>query len=220
MRVYSNTAISLDGRIGTPAFDHVVLGTKTDRDYMSVLRARADAVLVGGRTFRNWPLPLVPDPKAIARLKEQGFPDTDIPVLEGRQWWNVVLSRGLELPKTGRFYEDKRVKPLFLSQVSGEMPGELESTAKITVPWILSKLQKRGIETLLIEGGGDLLAQFVEADALHELYITLCPKLVGGKGAPTLLDGPGFLPKYLPQLELLSCHTLQSELYLHYRVCR
>lgn len=218
MYIFSNTAISLDGRIGTAAFDHVVLGTHTDRDFMSVLRARADAVLVGGKTFRNWPLPLVPDPQAIERLKSAGFPDVEVPDLSEKTWWNVVVTRTLDVPKSGRFYQDPRVKPLFLSQVPGEIPGELEVTPRITVPWILEQLQKRGIKRLLLEAGGDLLAQFAEAQALHGIYVTLCPKLVGGRGAPSLMDGPGFLPTALPELRMETLHRLGDELYLYYEV--
>ena len=100
MRVISNTAISLDGRIVTARYDHHALGTPLDRAYMSVLRARSDAVLVGGRTFRNWPLPLVPDASAIAQLREAGFPDADCPPLAGRTWVNAIVTRTLDLSKS------------------------------------------------------------------------------------------------------------------------
>ena len=220
MRVFTNTAISVDGRIGTAAFDHVVIGTRTDRDYMSVLRARADAVLVGGRTFRNWPLPLVPDPAALERLAAAGFPDLHTPPIEGRTWINAVVSRSLDLPREGRFYQDRRVRPLFLCSGPGEMPGELERTDEVTVPWLLAQLARRGVQNLLIEAGGDLLFQFMAAGAIDELFVTICPRLLGGRGAPSLLDGAGFGPDQMPRLELIHLHRFGDELYARYRVLR
>jgi len=59
VRVFSNTAMSADGKIGTRLHDHIAAGSAEDRRMMSELRAQADAVLVGGKTFRNWPLPML-----------------------------------------------------------------------------------------------------------------------------------------------------------------
>lgn len=220
MRVFSNTAISLDGRIGTARFDHVAIGTRTDRDYMSVLRARADAVLVGGRTFRNWPLPLVPDLAALARLRDAGFPDADTPPIEGRTWINAVVTRTLDVPHTGRFYDDPRVRPLFLSSTPGAVRGEIEVSPEVTVPWVLDQLARRGVRELLIEAGGDMLFQFLAAGAIDELYVTICPRLIGGRGAPSLVDGEGFAASALRELELVHMHRVGDELYARYRVRR
>ena len=63
MRIFSNTAISLDGRINTREGVFTTLGSDFDLRRMSELRYQADAVLVGGATFRNWPHPALPEPK-------------------------------------------------------------------------------------------------------------------------------------------------------------
>ena len=82
MKVVSNTAISLDGRINTRERRFAFFGSERDHARMSRLRAEADAVLVGGATFRNWPHPALPDA-------------ADRPRLRGRPW-NVVVSRSLD----------------------------------------------------------------------------------------------------------------------------
>lgn len=220
MTVFSNNAMALDGRIGAQDYQHLAIGTGTDLAWMSVLRARADAVLVGGQTFRQWPLPLVPDGAAIDRLRASGFPDADHPPLAGRRWWNVVMSRGLALPREGRFYQDARVRPLFLTSAAGgpDMPGETVRAPEVTVPWIVEQLQARGVERLLIEGGGDILYQFLAADAVDDIYVTICPRLVGSRGAPSLVDGAGFGREM--RLELRHLHRVGDELYARYGVCR
>ncbi len=219
MKVITNTACSVDGRIGTPAYDHVAIGSVLDRQHMSLLRARCDAVLVGGRTFRSWPLPLVPNADALAALVASGFPDVEHPPMIGRRWHNVVLTRTLDVPKTGRFYEDKRVIPLFFSEVPGKLPAEVV-VGPVTVPRVLAALAARGVETLLIEAGGDVISQFLAAEAVDEMYVTVCPVVLGGKGAPSLADGAGFAFDQAPRLSLLHAHAMGNEVFCRYRVDR
>ena len=86
MRVISNSAISLDGRINTREARFTSLGSARDHARMSLLRNQVDAVLVGGGTFRNWPHPSMPD-------------DADmVPGDSQRTLWNVVVTRSLDLP--------------------------------------------------------------------------------------------------------------------------
>ena len=218
VRVVTNTAITLDGKIASARFDHLTIGTPADRQYMSVLRARSDAVLVGGRTFRNWPLPLVPDAAAIAALDAAGFPDAAVPSLEGRRWWNVVLTSGADVPRTGRFYTDPRVMPLFFSP-NADLPGEVE-VGPVDVRSVVARLAARGVQTLLIEAGGSLIFDFLAADLVDELYVTICPKLLGGRDAPTLVDGVGFAGADARTLRIEACHRFGDELYCRYAVNR
>jgi 5-amino-6-(5-phosphoribosylamino)uracil reductase len=218
MRVVSNTAVALDGRIATARYDHFALGTPLDRAYMSVLRARSDAVLVGGRTFRNWPLPLVPDPAALETLRAAGFPDVEVPPIAPRRWKNVVVTRTLDLPRAARFWGDPRVEPLVYAPVAGELPGLVVGPTEPRA--IAADLARRGVTHLLLECGGDLLSQWLAAGLVDELYVTVCPLLLGGVGAPTLVDGPGFDYAGAPRLELLHAHAVGSELYCRYAVAR
>jgi 5-amino-6-(5-phosphoribosylamino)uracil reductase len=86
------------------------------------------------------------------------------------------------------------------------------------LPFVLENLRQRGIKTLLIEAGGDLLFQFVKAGLIDEMYITLCPKLIGERGAPTLLDGEGFKPERAKNAKLEGAKIVDNEIYLHYTI--
>ena len=214
MRVVSNTAISLDGRIATAAFDHVAIGSPTDRRYMSVLRARADAVLVGGRTFRNWPLPLVPDEGAIAALSSERFFDATCPSPSGRQWINAVVTRTLDVPREGRFWTDPRVRPMFFSPHTSAIPGLV--TGPTDPKSVAAVLANMGVQTLLLECGGDLLAQWLQAELVDEVYVTICPVILGGKGAPSLADGGGFTFGAAPRFSLAHATAVGNEVYCRY----
>ena len=68
----------------------------------------------------------------------------------------------------------------------------------------------------LCEGGGVLNAALFAARAVDELFVTLVPRILGGREAPTLVDGPPFGPDQLPDARLLACDRVGDELFLHY----
>lgn len=215
MRVISNTAVSLDGRINTRDGRFTTLGTARDHARMSHLRSQADAVLVGGATFRHWPHPSLPD-------------DADLTSTSSRRpLWNVVVTRDLDLPLLPDFLSEPRIRRLCLTSTRPVRPLPLEVEVlvhegperSVPVPWILDTLAQRGVETLLIEAGGDLLFQFLAADAVDELYITLCPLIIGGD-TPSLTDGEGFFFAEMPRLTRISSEVEGDEIFLHYRVRR
>jgi 5-amino-6-(5-phosphoribosylamino)uracil reductase len=211
MKVFSNTAISLDGRINTREGGFVLLGTARDHLRMSRLKAEADAVLVGGATFRNWPHPSLPD-EADRRA-------------DAAPMWNVIVSRSLDVPLSAAYLAESRIRPLVLTKAHApagfgaevarfEGPGD-----DIPVAWMLDALRRRGIERLLIEAGGDLLYQFLAADAIDELHVTLCPLVIGGR-APSLADGAGFDRSQMKRLDLVAAEVEGDEVFLHYRARR
>lgn len=212
MKIISNTAMSLDGRISTVESGHVTLGSDEDLLRMSIIRAKADAVLVGGNTFRNWSLPLVPKPE---------FRTRD---LIKNPLWNVVVSRRMDFRLTEKFLGERSIRPLFLTNSRTELklfPAEVVACdGEITPQWIVDVLSERGVKTLLIEGGGELIAQFLAADLLDEMYVTVCPRLIGGAKAPSLVAGPGFGPSAIRNLRLVATETVASEVFLHYEVLK
>jgi 5-amino-6-(5-phosphoribosylamino)uracil reductase len=211
VKVVSNTAVSLDGRINTRERRFTFFGSARDHARMSRLRAEADAVLVGGATFRNWPHPALPDA-------------ADRPGLNARPW-NVVVSRSLDVPLAPSFLAEPSIRPLFVTRAAAVKPGfpaEVEAwpgEGDAPVDWIVARLAARGVERLLIEAGGDLLFQFLAADAIDEMHVTLCPLVVGGP-APTLVDGAGFDRADLRRLALVASEVEGDEIFLHYRNLR
>ena len=212
MRVFSNSAISLDGKLGPVSYEHVRLGTTEDLRRMSWLRSRADAVLVGGRTWRAWSLPLIEDPAVVTKARTR-------PVL------NAVLTRTGAGARSGRYFEHPSTRPVFLTGPDGDLGGLPQGTlmhrakGEPTVGWALEILERvYGVQSLLVEGGGALIAQLLEADLLDEVNVTLCPLLLGGKGGPSLVDGPGFDPGSMRRLELVGHELVGHEIYLSYRV--
>jgi riboflavin-specific deaminase-like protein len=205
MKIISNTAISIDGRIGTKDLCHMRLGSPVDLIEMSNIRKLADAVLVGGNTFRNWSIPLF----------------TDRHTFENPMF-NVILTRSFNLPFSDDYLNEKRIKPIVFScqkpNVSLKKVEVICAKEENFLSFIIENLKERGVKTLLIEAGGDLIFQFLKLGLLNEMYLTLCPKLIGGKAAPSLLDGEGFRVEQIKNAKLLSSKVIKDEIYLHYAI--
>lgn len=212
MKIISNSAISLDGKLSTTNNDRVSLGSPEDLKRMSVLRNWADAVVVGGRTYRNWPDAMIPK---LLHLMEPR---------RTQQKLNVVVSRSMDVPLTAKFFGEKSIKPLFLTikeNVPDDFPCEVVACpGEITPAWIVEVLEQRGVENVLIEAGGNLMHQFLRDNMIDEMHVTVCPKVIGGKTSPTLVDGEGFDLAGIRDLKLLKHEVIGDEIFLHYRVLK
>ena len=219
MRVITNNAISLDGKIAAVDRSFSTLGSDEDLRTMEALRAGVDAVFVGGHTFRCWPYPSPDGPGAPPRekplinaiLTRRGLFDEGAPAdpAWADRWRGAPTTPLLFGPDT-----------LDKARHAAALGGEVLTTAAPTPAWVLGELAARGVQTVLVEGGGDLLAQLLAADLVDEVNVTLCPLLLGGAAAPTLLDGPGFTVAEARRLRLLDLRQVGHELFLRYAVVR
>ena len=167
----------------------------------------------------------VRDPTRRPRRREQGLPDQPLV---------VVLSRGGELPEGARlFREPTGARLLVLPRSAPPVAPALDDLARrgelevlrfgeesVDLAALLGELAARGGRTALVEGGGETLASFVEQDLLDELCVTICPVLLGGRDAPTAVEGRGLSIAGRRRLELLEVERAADELFLRYRVGR
>ncbi|MEG4862893.1 dihydrofolate reductase family protein, partial [Microcoleus sp. CZ3-B2] len=95
-------------------------------------------------------------------------------------------------------------------------------TAGGEIDWIdaFQQLASLGIKHLAILGGGKLVASVLAAGLVDELWLTVCPLILGGADAPTAVEGKGFLADLAPKLELLAVKQMGQEVFLHYKVDR
>jgi riboflavin-specific deaminase-like protein len=213
-----NMAVSIDGRINTRNRERFPLGSEHDRRLMDVLRERADAVIVGAGTVRHDGHPmLLRYPDLVERRVARG--KTPHPV-------NVVLSASLDLP-VHPFFEGNATKRIVFTtgRASAARVRRFERRAEVIVlpgkepsaARVVEKLRQRGLRRLILEGGGEVHFAFAKAGLVDEWYVTLTPRLIGGKNAPTFLDGAGFLKRDHIELKLVSQRRVGDELFLRYR---
>jgi riboflavin-specific deaminase-like protein len=215
--VFSNLAITLDGKIAPADKKYFALGTEADRKQMQCLRQEADVILMGASTLRSYKSPCLIAPgflvsgrrqpaNAILTQNPKTFSPT-WPFFKSKLLNRVILSpqkppRSL-VQKIGAGTDWVPLKP-------SRLPGAL---AKQTVRY----LEKMGFRSLLIEGGGETMFEFAAANLIDEFHVTLTPKILGGRDATTLVEGLGFTQKNLLNLKLVQHSIVGDEIFLVYR---
>ncbi|MEZ5383206.1 MAG: dihydrofolate reductase family protein [Microthrixaceae bacterium] len=179
--------IALDGRSGS-------LGGPLDRRMFAAIRALSDVILVGAGTVRAERYRAIHLPDELrARRRALGRPAE--PTL-------AVVSRSLNLPTdTGLLDHPQRLvvitdddaplEPLNRLLASGVRVLEAGSGAG-AMRGAFAQLARDGANTILTEGGPQVLTELVRADLVDELLLTLAPRLLGA--GERLVDGPALPP--------------------------
>ncbi len=149
--VVAKIALSLDGRIVTPATDDRWLTSPEARLVAHELRWESDAILAGAETVR------ADNPKLTVRL----------PGKKGKvQPWRVVVTRSGKLPRGAHLFTDKfRDRTLVFR---GEPLGD-----------VMSALGTMNISHVLIEGGGAILTEAFRAGLVNEIAFFIAPAVMG-----------------------------------------
>ncbi len=227
--VYANFVSSIDGIValdeGTAASGGIISGrNEMDRFVMGLLRAFADAVLVGAGTVRAeggkalWtPAYIFPAAAEAFAALRQSLKRLTPPRLV------IVTARG-DLDPSQRALE---VGALVLTTLTAAprlrkvLPQASEVRAvsdgdSIGVDEIFATLQAEGHRTILTEGGPHLFGQLVGRNRVDELFLTVSPKLAGQQGSSFgLIHGTAFGGK-LKGGQLLSVRRADSYLFLRY----
>lgn len=221
--VLVNVAMTADGKIDSVARRGAALSSIPDRARVDRLRAEADAVLVGGRTLTDEdPKLTVKDPALREARKALGLSENPAKV-------GVVSVANLKPdgqfmtagPARRLVYTTSRTAPEQIARLRDEgVQVRVMGQARVDLPAALESLCDLGIRKLLVEGGGTLIAEFLRLGLVDELTVYIAPKILGGASAPSLADGPGFLPDQAPRLQLVSVGKLDEEggLLVHYLV--
>ena len=180
-------AQSLDGKIATRSGDSKWISAEDSRRYVHELRGKVDAVMVGFNTLikddpvllskvsgGKQPIRIIADTHLKTPLKAKVFSNSDIyPVI-------IATTADAASAKIKR-YEKRRVKLLFSRSKNG----------RIDLKDLLLKLGKAGVVHLLVEGGGELAASFVEEALVDRFLFFIAPKIIGGRTAITAVEGLG-----------------------------
>ena len=183
--VFLNTAITADGKIAPAGRRFIPFGSPRDRRHMLELRATADAVICGARTADAFPVNLGPGPAKYRRLRlQRGLAEYNLRV--------IVSGAGTIDPGAEIFRH--RFSPIIILTTARVSPARLRrlravadevkifGRRKLNLPAALRWLrEKRGVKRLLFEGGGELNAALFKAGLVHEIHLTICPFIYGGR---------------------------------------
>ncbi|MBC7189185.1 dihydrofolate reductase family protein, partial [Candidatus Aerophobetes bacterium] len=72
------------------------------------------------------------------------------------------------------------------------------------------------VAILLVEGGGKVISSFIEGKFADEVFLFLSPRIIGGKDAPTWVEGKGFeFLNETPRLDIKSIRKLSEDILIH-----
>ena len=223
--LYLNLAMTADGKIATANRIHSSFSSSGDRAHLMELRATADAVMSGARTVDLNPVTLGPGAAKYRRQRlAQGLAEYNL---------RVVVSRAGSVNPKARLFQ-KKFSPIIVLTTRRASAARLESLRAVAdevkicgedqihfrraLQWLRRKWKVR---RLLCEGGGEIDGALFRAGLVQELHLTICPKLFGGRHAPTIADGEGV--RHLGGatcLRFKSARRRGRELFLVYRVTR
>jgi 2,5-diamino-6-(ribosylamino)-4(3H)-pyrimidinone 5'-phosphate reductase len=221
--VFVNMAMTADGKITSAAREYPSFTSGLDRTNMDRLRAEADSIVVGAETMRADNPPLhVRDPEMRAYRSKLGKPPGLVRVL-------VTASGHIE--PDSRFFEEEEGGSRIVATCSS-LPDERTAVfagraeiwklgrERVDLRELLDRLGRLGVERVLLEGGGELNWAFVRDDLVDEFHITVAPSLLGGREAPTLLEGGGFAMHERRRLRLTDLRREGDEIFCRYGVVR
>lgn len=204
-------ASSLDGRIATGTGESRWITGPRARSEVHLLRAQADAILVGAGTVRS------DNPRLDVR--ELGMSDCN-PV-------RVVVSGALALPRDGHLAETAAGAPLWLCHDSEadaarrKAWSELGATL-IEIPFrtdgqldlsaMMQRLGDRGITRVLCEGGGRLAAALIEDDLVDELVCYTAGLALGAAAVPAIGDLDITALQLAPRFSLLDVTSVGPDM--------
>jgi riboflavin biosynthesis pyrimidine reductase len=216
-------AASVDGKITAPpgtASERVKLGTPEDLNRLFTLRHRADVICMGASTFREWPI--VRWPGGVAPKQKTAPPIHVIFTESGNLPWEAPLFQQWQThwppicivsPKVGIAPPDSLKRVIQIVHTSGSPQAQMAHLEHTLIHTQAGYPQRPKPATWLIEGGGELMAFFLEAQAIHELHLTITPQLIGGLHTPGLVGGKGFSPQAWPLVTWQEVKPLGSELH-------
>ena len=235
--IVANFVSTLDGivaldRLGASGGREISGGFEPDRFLMALLRATADAVLVGAGTVRasrthGWA------PRHAHPASASAFAEWRRALgLTAAGPATVFISASGELD-VRHLPADPDLPVIVVTTAAGARhlrslprPDHVEvapvaDAARVPIDALLEFLDERGLGLVLSEGGPTILGELLTARKVDELFLTVAPQLAGRSENASrlgLVEGVGFSPDGAPWLRLRSAMRCTDHLFLRYQL--
>lgn len=182
--VIMKAGLSLDGRIAAEGHKGGWITNEKSRRRVHRIRDGVDAILVGAGTA------LTDDPSLTTRLP-----------VGGQDPLRVVLDTNLRLKPTAKMLQQKSSAPTWIfcsNKADEEKKQNLEAAGavvhrvavdkkgQLNLTKVLKVLGKEHINSLLVEGGGEVHGAFIRQRLVDEAMLFIAPLMLGDDGVPLL----------------------------------
>ena len=219
--VVVNVAMSADGKLSTRERRQVKISGAQDFNRVDRLKASSDAVMVGiGTVLADDPSLTVKGEECRQRRRNRGADEHPARI--------VVDSRARVPPDASILHKGTGLRIVAVSEMADpENVAALKEYATVIVAGhkevdlsaLMDELGTMGIQRVMVEGGGQLIAGLIRAGLVDEIYTFIGNMIIGGSDAPTLADGKGFIKEEeFPRLTLIETSRIESGILLHWKV--
>jgi 5-amino-6-(5-phosphoribosylamino)uracil reductase len=186
-------SMSIDGYLDSSMPRRLELSNQDDFDRVDAVRASCDAILVGAATVRN------DNPRLVVRSNTRrderiarGLPPSPIKVTLTER---VELDPGADFFTTGQ--TEKLVycaSPRVVAARSrlGSVATVVDGGQRVEMRRLSENLGARGVQRLMVEGGGKVHTQFLTDNLVDELQLVVAPFFVGDSRAPRFVSDGRF----------------------------
>lgn len=185
--VIAKAAISVDGKIATRKFSSRWISSPQTRKYFHLLRGEYDTLMVGINTL----------------IKDDPLLTVRHPNWKGKHIVRVILDSHLRFPLGAKILSTLSQGKILVFSLKKASQRKAEALRKkgvevislssptLDLKEVLSWLGKNAMSSVLVEGGGRVLTSMLEERLVDKIFVSISPKLIGGKQAPSLLQGEG-----------------------------
>lgn len=210
--------MSADGKISSWERKQIRISGRADMARVDDLRARSDAIMVGvGTVLADDPSLRVKSADSRAHRLRNGYPENPLRLVADSMARTPptakILGPGCMLA-ISRLAPEKRLEHL-MPTCEVITCGE----GQVDLAKLMAIVYEKGVKRLMVEGGAKLNWSMIKLGLVDELIVYVGNLLIGGKDAPTLIDGEGFCREF-PRLKLCSAEALGDGVILKWRVAR
>jgi len=202
--------MSVDGKIALRTRRQTHISNEEDKRRVHKLRNSSDAILVGVETVVTDNPKLTVNPKYVERPRH---PLRIVLDSNGRIPKNALVLDGTSKTLIVTNEKCKKVFPNAATTRCGKQEVDLKKLMRI--------LEKKGIETLLVEGGSKVIWSFLRSRIADEVDIFVGSMVIGGDKSPTPAGGDGAeTEKAIVALRLRRMKAVGNGVLLTYEVVK
>ncbi len=185
-------SVSLDGYLGdqTP---RLALSNEADFDRVDEVRASCDAIMVGAVTVRTDNPRLLVRSQARRDLRTaRGLPASPMKITVTERADLDVGSNFFTAGETEKLVYTSSPRVADARARLGPVATVVDGGRRVRMRRLSADLADRGVERLMVEGGGIVHTQFLADDLVDELQLVIAPFFVGDSSAPRFVSDARF----------------------------
>ncbi|MFE1519579.1 RibD family protein [[Kitasatospora] papulosa] len=214
--VILSAATSVDGYLDNTSSERLRLSNAADFDRVDQVRAESDAILIGANTMRrDNPRLLVNSDARRAQRVADGKPEFPL---------KVTVTASGDLTANLKFWHHGGQKLVFTVDHAAEKVrntlGDLADVVSVgpELDWglVLDELGRRGVDQLMVEGGGTIHTQLMAQNLADEVHLAIAPLLVGQPDAAQFLGAGDYPGGTTARMKVLEVRAIDDVVFVRY----